>query len=467
MLKEQAKLFSRIAALVDMAAIVAAFLLAYQVRRHVLNPFPFYLWVLLVIIPVWYFLMARFGLYASIRTRPLSQVLASLAKVHVIGGIMLTSAIYLCEPSGYSRGLVGTFLAFSFLFIGCGKATLKGVLSYIRRRGYNVRHILIVGTDARALGFVDLLKQHANWGLKVVGVLALDPTDRGQEVNGCPVLGNLANLVEVCKRNPIDEVVFCMPKDTLFDWDEHVRDMEEMGITVRMVLDFYDVRRVRREFTFFHDEVPILTFYGKAFDGGQLFLKRCLDIGGALVGLSATAFLFPFIALAIRVDSSGPFFFGQNRVGENGRIFRCWKFRSMYLDAEERKQELMAHNEMSGAMFKMRDDPRITTAGRFLRRTSLDELPQYWNVLRGEMSLVGTRPPTPEEVATYENWHRKRICIKPGLTGLWQVSGRSEIQDFDEVARLDIQYIENWTLWLDIKLILTTVWVVFAGRGAS
>jgi exopolysaccharide biosynthesis polyprenyl glycosylphosphotransferase len=211
----------------------------------------------------------------------------------------------------------------------------------------------------------------------------------------------------------------------------------------------------------------MLTFYGKAFDADQLFLKRGLDIIGSLVGLFITCLLFPFLALAIKLESKGPLFFGQNRVGENGRLFKCLKFRSMFVDAEARKKDLMARNEMQGAMFKMKDDPRVTRVGKFIRKTSIDELPQFFNVLRGEMSLVGTRPPTPDEVATYENWHRKRICIKPGITGLWQVSGRNQIEDFDEVARLDIRYIEEWSLWLDIKLLALTLWVVIARRGAS
>ena len=210
----------------------------------------------------------------------------------------------------------------------------------------------------------------------------------------------------------------------------------------------------------------MLTFYSKSFNAGQLLLKRCLDIVGGLAGLGVIAVLLPFVAAAIRLESPGPVFFGQNRVGENGRIFRCWKFRSMYVDAEARKQELMAQNEMNGAMFKMKDDPRITRTGKFLRNTSIDELPQFWNVLRGEMSLVGTRPPTPDEVKTYENWHRKRICIKPGISGLWQVSGRSKITDFDEIVRLDISYIEQWSLWLDLKILLKTFWVVVAGHGS-
>jgi len=177
--------------------------------------------------------------------------------------------------------------------------------------------------------------------------------------------------------------------------------------------------------------------------------------------------MLPFVALLIKLESPGPIFFGQMRLGEQGRPFRCWKLRSMFVDAEARKQGLMARNEMNGQMFKIKDDPRVTRVGRFIRKTSIDEFPQFWNVLCGEMSLVGTRPPTPDEVANYEDWHHKRISIRPGITGLWQVSGRNQIQDFDEVARLDIRYVENWSIWLDIKILCQTLWVVTLGRGAS
>jgi len=213
---------------------------------------------------------------------------------------------------------------------------------------------------------------------------------------------------------------------------------------------------------------------GKTFEELKAFLRGKVsgikevrsDVAGALAGLGLTVLLFPFIALAIRLDSPGPLFFRQVRVGENGRLFTCWKFRSMYRDAERRKGELIPLNEMSGAIFKMRNDPRVTRVGRFLRRTSLDELPQFWNVLLGEMSLVGTRPPTPEEVTGYGHRHRKRICIKPGITGLWQVSGRNDIRDFDEVVRLDIEYIDQWSLWLDVKILMKTFRVLLARNGA-
>ncbi|MBP3876901.1 MAG: sugar transferase, partial [Lachnospiraceae bacterium] len=199
----------------------------------------------------------------------------------------------------------------------------------------------------------------------------------------------------------------------------------------------------------------------------RLWIKRGIDIVGGLVGLLLTAVLTLFIAPAIKLDSPGPVFFSQIRVGKNGRRFRIYKFRSMYQDAEERLAELMKDNEMNGLMFKMENDPRITPVGNFLRKTSLDEFPQFWNVLKGDMSLVGTRPPTEQEFEQYNEHYRRRISMTPGLTGMWQVSGRSDITDFDEVVRLDLEYIDNWSLTLDIKILLQTVGVLFNRKGAK
>ena len=213
--------------------------------------------------------------------------------------------------------------------------------------------------------------------------------------------------------------------------------------------------------------LPGLIFYSKPLDPDLLFIKRFLDIVGALAGLAFTAMLFPFIAIAIKLDSPGPIFFAQERVGLNGRRFKLYKFRSMYKDAERRKKELLAQNELNGPVFKLANDPRITRVGRFLRRTSLDELPQFWNVLKGDMSLVGTRPPTPDEVEKYNAKHYRRISIRPGITGLWQVSGRNRIKDFEEIVALDVKYISEWSLWLDIKILLKTIVVLLTPSKAG
>ena len=196
-------------------------------------------------------------------------------------------------------------------------------------------------------------------------------------------------------------------------------------------------------------------------------VKRLMDIVGSLIGCVLTLLITPFVALAIKIDSPGPVFFSQTRIGKNGRRFKIWKFRSMYIDAEARKKELEAQNEIRGLMFKMEDDPRITKVGKFIRKTSIDETPQFFNILVGDMSLVGTRPPTEDEFEQYNGYYRRRMSITPGLTGMWQVSGRSDIQDFEEIVKLDLEYIDNWSLLLDIKILFKTVFIVLGRKGSK
>jgi len=455
MLKQQARLLTRIAIAIDQLIILCAFLLAYYLRRPFLaNPeLNNYVWFLLLVLPVWFGALYFSRLYESLRTRTGWSLLTSLLKAYLIAGCITAAAIFFFDPHAFSRLLYIWFMALSFAGIVSGKLLVRAVLAFLRRRGMNTRSILLVGDGIKADEMAALIRQHADWGLVLAGVLRQND--------------NLEPVVQFCKETPVDEVVFCMPASAMNCIEKYVARLDQLGITSRMVLDLVDFPAHRQELTLFHDSLPMLTFYAKAFSAPQLLAKRCLDIVGALVGLLITALMLPFVALATKLESPGPIFFGQLRLGEQGRPFRCWKFRSMYADAEQRKQDLMARNEMNGQMFKIKDDPRVTRVGRFIRKTSIDEFPQFWNVLRGEMSLVGTRPPTPDEVSNYEDWHRKRISIRPGITGLWQVSGRSQIQNFDEVAKLDIRYVENWSIWLDIKILFQTVWVVTLGRGAS
>jgi exopolysaccharide biosynthesis polyprenyl glycosylphosphotransferase len=401
------------------------------------------------------------------RTKEFGKVFGQLLKVHAIGSTVIISAIYLLDPTGFSRALVISFVFMSLFLMTIVKALVKQVLILFRRKGYNNRNIVIVGCGENARYFEQIVQNHSDWGLKISKYIPICDESLIGTVPGCITLDSGDTLNDLCKQYAVDEVVFSLMPEQMSRIDDHVTSLLQMGLTVRMVVDLHEIPATRKEISLFHNELPMLTFHNKEFDAEQLFLKRCLDIVGSLAGLAIAALFFPFIALAIKLESNGPLFFSQDRVGINGRIFRCWKFRSMFMDAEKRKQDLMAFNEMKGAMFKIKDDPRVTRIGKILRKTSLDEFPQFFNVLRGEMSLVGTRPPTPDEVATYENWHRRRISIKPGITGLWQVSGRNKIEDFDEVVRLDIRYIEEWSLWLDVTLLVQTLWVVLARRGAS
>lgn len=469
MLKQQARLLTTLAVILDMVMIAVSFAFTHNILLQMhfsLAHLREYAGFLLIILPVWFFCFYHFGIYESMRSKVVGEVLSRLIKAHLTASIMTSSLVFLLDPNAFGRKFFLLFACLALLMLVFGKMILRVVLHQFRRRGYNVRNILLAGDGAKADEFIRLIEQHADWGFRIIGIIGASSavSHRGEHY---PYLGEMEDVISVCKQYMVDEVVFCLPRSMGEPVECLVHDLNEMGVTSRMVLDLMDFPASRSELSIFHDELPMLTFYSKAFDAKQLLAKRVLDIIGASVGLALFGLMLPAIAYLVRRDSPGPVFFGQERVGENGRRFRCWKVRSMYIDAEERKKELMAKNEISGAMFKMQNDPRVTPIGRFLRKSSLDEFPQFWNVMLGEMSLVGTRPPTPDEVAQYENWQRKRICIRPGITGLWQVSGRSQIQDFDDVARLDIRYIENWSIWLDFKIILKTLWVVIGGRGAS
>ena len=239
-----------------------------------------------------------------------------------------------------------------------------------------------------------------------------------------------------------------------------------MGVVVHLNIDKLEEFEDFNKSLSMLGDIPVVTFANNFYDVNKLMIKRLMDIIGSIVGLAITAVLTVFLAPAILIESRGPLIFKQKRVGKNGRFFYVYKFRSMYKDAEERKKALIEKNEMKGLMFKMTDDPRITKVGKFIRKTSLDELPQFFNILKGDMSLVGTRPPTVDEFKMYESYHKRRLSMKPGLTGMWQVSGRSDIEDFEEVVRLDLEYIDNWSIGLDIKIILKTIAVIFKHKGA-
>jgi len=469
MLKERAQLVARMTIVSDLVMLVTSFLIAFYCRglfEPRLGDINNYIWILLPAIPIWYHFLARHNLYVSMRRYSVGQIVVRLFVSHVFCGVAISAIVLFLDREDFSRALILLFVATSFVLLTLQRTLAKATLAYVRRKGYNLRYCMVVGTQEKSKEFLRLVEKHADWGMRVRGVVQIKTGDLVHDVEGHKVLGRLEDLVSLCKDEPVDDVVFCIPKDLLVDIDPYLIQLEELGITVRMVLDFYDLNLYRKDLSFFDNTLPILTFYAKSLDAQQLLMKRVLDVVGGLVGVVLTTLIFPFVAAAIKWEDPGPVFFGQNRVGENGRTFKIWKFRSMYQDAEARKKELLDRNEMNGAIFKIKDDPRVTRVGKFLRKTSLDEFPQFWNVLKGEMSLVGTRPPTPDEVKGYENWQRRRITIKPGVTGMWQVNGRSQIDDFDEIVKLDLLYIDSWNIWLDIRILFKTLWVVFSRQGS-
>ena len=300
----------------------------------------------------------------------------------------------------------------------------------------------------------------------VIGILIVDQDQVTGTVDGNKISCTLDKLVNTVVTYQIDDVVFKLPGQGQKALFELITDFEDMGANCHYALDVPTGARGNATMEMF-GEMFMATYTLRTQSTWQLVLKRVMDICGAVVGLILCGIISIFLVPAIKLDSPGPAIFSQIRIGKNGRRFKFYKFRSMYVDAEERKKELMKNNEMDGLMFKMEDDPRITKVGKFIRKTSLDEFPQFWNVLVGDMSLVGTRPPTEDEFNKYNGHYKRRLMMTPGITGLWQVSGRSSITDFDEVVKLDLEYIDNWSLLGDIKILFKTVISVIKRDGAE
>ena len=327
--------------------------------------------------------------------------------------------------------------------------------------------LVILSDYAMAETFAGRISKNNYSDRKLAGIIVTDRDLTGQTIKGIPVVADRKNAVNYLCQNWVDEVITCYNnnEDVI---NPILEDCREMGITVHIALTKCGIEGAKRRI----ENVggyTVVTNYITSASNRQIFLKRLMDICVGIVGCIITLILFLFVAPAIYIKSPGPIFFSQIRVGKNGKKFRIYKFRSMYMDAEERKKELMKQNKVKdGMMFKMDHDPRIIKGvGNFIRKTSIDEFPQFFNVLKGDMSLVGTRPPTVDEWEKYNKHHRRRMAIKPGLTGMWQISGRSSITDFDEVVALDTKYIAEWNIGLDIKILFKTVGVIFTGKGSQ
>jgi exopolysaccharide biosynthesis polyprenyl glycosylphosphotransferase len=296
-------------------------------------------------------------------------------------------------------------------------------------------------------------------------VLDQDAAMVGQKVGNHQVVGTFNDLAVILERQVVDQVVIIVPRSTLNSIEPILHHCETIGTTVSVAIDLFNTK-----FTIGREEnvlgLPLITFQTVTDKVGQLLFKKILDItvAGTLIILASP--LYVIIAVLIKLTSKGPVYFTQERCGLQGRKFKLYKFRTMVLDAESHLESLMDRNEMSGPVFKIKEDPRVTPFGQFLRKWSLDELPQLWNILHGDMSLVGPRPPIPREVEQYDDWQRRRLSMRPGLTGLWQVSGRNNISNFDDWVKLDLQYMDNWSLKEDFKIILRTVPTVLKGTGA-
>ena len=357
----------------------------------------------------------------------------------------------------YAAVLIPTFLVIA-------RIVFRAYLARLRRRGVGVDRIVIVGAGEVGRMVMRNVAAQPELGYEIVGFLDDNP-DRGTtDLGRFRGLGPLEKLPHILQTMPVDEVIIALP------WQAHrkivqaVTETQAAGVRPRIVPDVFALTLGQVQLDQLNG-VPLIGMQPVAITGLNLTIKRLVDVTVAVIVLLLTSPLWVLVPVTIRLDSPGPVLFNQVRIGRKGEPFIVHKFRSMVANAEAQKSQLMAFNEADGPLFKIRNDPRMTRVGRFLRRTSLDELPQVWNVLKGDMSLVGPRPALPEEVAQYEEWHKRRLDASPGMTGLWQVSGRSAM-GFDEMVLLDTFYCENWSFGLDLKILLKTIPRVLLGEGA-
>lgn len=383
----------------------------------------------------------------------------------LVFGVLLTVFSFFLEDNfEFSRrGLIYfTLLNSVFIYlINCFIRQFKHVLLFTSNIN---RKTVLITTEERWSGMKKLLKTEQAFKNNLVALVILDSKKDYFGIS-IPFFKTEEEAIEFATREVVDQVFINLPSEH-YDLKQIVSEFEILGIDVSVDVNSFGFRALKNKKIQLLGDHSIVTFSTNFYKPSHILMKRILDIIGALVGLVMCGLASIVLVPLIRRDG-GPAIFVQKRVGKNGRIFKFYKFRSMYIDAEERKKELMAQNQMQGGMFKMDNDPRITPIGHFIRKTSLDELPQFYNVLIGDMSLVGTRPPTVDEFEKYTPSQKRRLSFKPGITGLWQVSGRSNITDFDEVVKLDVEYIDNWNIWSDIKILLKTVQVVIKREGSK
>jgi exopolysaccharide biosynthesis polyprenyl glycosylphosphotransferase len=477
MFREHARLFAILQFISDILLTCAAFALAYWTRLHidVLTPEPLrrflnpellpildYGWLVGLAILWWTAVAWSLGLYRLSIRRSGWKKLRIIGESAILLGLFLGFLSFAVKLD-LSRPLTGLFVAYQAGLLSLARAAVGVRARLFRHPSQGRRNILIVGTGEKAGDMGRVVERYSEWGLDLLGYIARDGETAAAP--GMKVLGTTADLSQIVEDNVVDEIIFVgkEPSD-LGRLDEVLGICREQGIRTRVAVDLFPAKisNVSMEFL---ENVPILTFSTTPDHTGALLVKRIMDAVAASILLLVLSPLMLLVATLIKLTSSGPMIYRQVRCGLYGRRFVLYKFRSMRDGAEDVLWEIRHLNEMDGPVFKMRNDPRVTPLGRLLRKSSIDELPQFWNVLKGDMSLVGPRAPLPEEVREYTRWQRRRLSVKPGITCLWQVSGRNEI-DFHEWMKLDLQYIDNWSLLLDLKILLRTFPVVLLGKGA-
>ncbi len=416
---------------------------------------------------IWHVSFGVQGLYLSHRLSTISEELKEIARAIGISAVALLAVAQIGRWPTINARTAAAFAFASFVLVGGMRLGLRLNLRRLRRRGHNTKSLLIVGGGARAQEFAMRVSKRQDFGYKLIGYVESDPAYSQQAVAGSAWLGSIEDLPRIVAAEVIDEVAVALPiKSQYSQIESTVALLEEQGIVVHLLSDFFPHRLARYQPAEFQG-IPLVSLFSAPTLSWRTEFKRLLDLLIATVFLVFLVPLLVLVAIAIKLDSHGPVLFVQERMGFNKRRFRMFKFRTMEVDAESRLKELEHLNEKQGPIFKIRNDPRITRVGRWLRKTSLDELPQLINVLLGDMSVVGPRPLSIRDALLLEEaWQKRRFSVKPGLTCLWQVSGRSNLS-FEEWMQLDLEYIDQWSLVLDCRILLRTIPAILFAKGAS
>jgi len=467
----------RMAQTVDFLTALGAFFISYFIAVSLnhfypsyfppkLNVRPFYFLTMLIVSVLIVFLFNGQKAYSYQRFTSLIREYKIVIKVTIIGFIVTIVIFFLLGQKEVSRTIFIFYLLVNIILFLIEKTFLFYVAALIRRKGRNRRKVILIGTGSRARIFISTVKNNFHWGLDIVGLLTGDPENVGSEVEGIKVLDHYNNIQNILKTINPEEIIITISTKRF----DQVRDVLEIcereGVTVRLNSDFFG--HITKDVTI--DNVfglNIISFNMVRQSELELLIKRIIDISVSLISLVLFSPLMLAAAVGILISDGKPILYNWNVIGINKKPFKSWKFRTMVNDADKLKTKLMNENEMEGPVFKIKNDPRVIPFGRWLRKWSIDETPQLVSVLKGDMSLVGPRPAGPHELERYKSWQRRKLSIKPGITCLWQVNGRNDINKFDEWVKLDLEYIDNWSLLLDIKILFKTIPSVLFGKGAS
>jgi exopolysaccharide biosynthesis polyprenyl glycosylphosphotransferase len=461
-------------AISDVVLINLAFMIGYWMRyeREFLRPIleanyvPFQAYVPVAALLTGLLMVAYKleGVYDQRRSAAWLDEVYAVFSGTLLGIALLTVIYFYYRPLVYSRLMFGYAGVLIVILLSAARLVERSILTRLYKRGIGVARVLVVGAGEVGRTVIRNLVAQPELGYQVVGFVDDDRQKQMDGLGRIRGLGSCDDLPRVLRQHSVDEAIITLP------WQSHrriltiINQCEQLGVRAKIVPDLFQLSLNRVSIDTING-VPLLGVKEATIQGWNLVVKRALDVVISAMALVLFSPVMLLIALLIKYDSPGPVLFRQERVGRGGRLFMLYKFRSMRQGADEEKRALLDRNQATGPLFKLRDDPRLTRVGRWLRRLSLDELPQLCNVLRGEISLVGPRPPIPSEVEQYQDWHRRRLDVPPGMTGLWQVSGRSELT-FDEMVMLDLFYAENWSLLLDFKILLRTIPTVILGTGA-